>query len=163
MPDLVLLDSAYTLGYVGQGKQRWEKMADLSSNIKSTAERLTIPFIAIFQENETKAWKNKGRGSSTAAIADASHIIRDIDVGFRVVYAEWADQLSLHLTARDTKYEGLTIWAKPGVSFDYVGDELHEFGEQPPTDQEKSNSSEKGNEHLNQYGHGSAFSEDLPI
>lgn len=164
MPDLVLLDSAYTLGYQGSGDARWERMANLSSNIKATAERLAIPFIAIFQENESKAWKYKGKTSGTASIADASHIIRDVDVGIRVVYAEWAEQISLHLAAaRETKYPGLTIWAKPGISFDYVGDELHEFGNAPPENKEQSNTSDKGQEHLDQYSGGSAFSEDLPI
>jgi hypothetical protein len=152
-PDIILLDSAYTMGRDRKsGKARHEQIGDFNEDTKALAEKLGIPIIAIYQENEKSAQKYGARGDGRASIADAGRLFRDVDVALRVVHVDWLNEISLYVTAaRDCLLKGITIHALPGESFDYISDELHPFGVRPPGEEHQGTSYPHGKKNTQEY------------
>lgn len=130
-PDFVLLDSAYLLELPGMKMSAydWKTMLLMTKDLKQIAISCDIPILAIFQESEDKALKSKGtRG--TVSLALSKMMIQDVDLAIRCIYNKAAREMSLQLpAARETAFEGITIYAHACENFGYAHDRMWEVGD----------------------------------
>lgn len=139
-PEFVLLDSAYLLELPGMkmSSYDWKTMLLMTKELKQIAISCNIPILAIFQESEDKALKSKGtRG--TVSLALSKMMIQDVDLAIRCIYNKSAGEMSLQLpAARETTFEGITIYAHACTNFKYAHSKIWEVGDGATADGEKS-------------------------
>lgn len=119
-PDVVFADSFYRMA----DDYDWKVQANLTKQLKETAERYRIPIVGITQRN-----RGKDRGPGDRGMGDIGYTLagaQETDLGFRIVYdGENADgTVRMHFViaaAREIKQKGFTIDFSPYSVCRWVG------------------------------------------
>lgn len=123
-PDLVIVDGMYLMSD-DRSKTRstdWRQIANISQDLKITAQQFNVPIIGITQANRA-AQKTKGDDLTELAFSDS--LGQDADAVFRIVKMDNKETglTELLITApglRDGKFDGIIIHGQPGVNFGYL-------------------------------------------
>jgi hypothetical protein len=146
-PDFVFLDSSYMLELPGAKNDNvldWKVLSVINRQVKQIAKACKIPILAVFQENETQAYKYvKTRG--TASLAMNKGAVMDCDLGIRLVYHSKLCELTIrYAVGREVKADGFTINAVPCENFTYAGTHLHDLGDDFKDEEEEDPKGGKG-------------------
>lgn len=131
-PHFVMLDSSYMLEMPGtNGNQYdWKNMMLVTRCLKAIAKESGTAVLAIMQESETQAMKNKGTSRGTSSLAFNKQAVADCDLGFRVVNNTLRKEISLHTAVgRESMGKGFSMNALACENFDECGTHLWELGD----------------------------------
>ena len=125
-PDLVIVDGMYLMRDDRDNKRSvdWKNIANISQDLKLTAQNFNIPLIGITQANRAA---DKSKGEDLTELAYSDSLGQDADAVFRVSKKEIVEnndkKTFLYFTApglREGKFEGIVLNANPGFDFGYV-------------------------------------------
>jgi replicative DNA helicase len=126
-PDLVIVDGMYLMkdDRSGQRTMDWKAIAQISQDLKLTAQDFNIPLIGITQANRAA---DKSKGEDLTELAYSDSLGQDADAVFRVTKKEKIDEdnvkrTELHLTApglREGRFDGIVIRGAPATDFTYL-------------------------------------------
>lgn len=147
-PEFVMLDSSYMLELPGSSNSSsnaldWKNLGAITRELKQICKSTKIGMMAIMQENETQALKNKGsRGTSSLAMNKGA--VADCDVGLRLVINQKTSELSIHYAViREAKGSGFTIHAEACENFEFSGTHLHNIGDDVEAEQAEREATKK--------------------
>ena len=133
-PDFVMLDSSYMLELPGDRNTSanaldWKNLGAITRELKQICKSTKVGMMAIMQENETQALKNKG-SRGTASLAMNKGAVADCDIGLRLVINQKTSELTIHYAViREAKGNGFTIHAQACENFEYSGTHMHNIGD----------------------------------
>ena len=147
-PEFVMLDSSYMLELPGSSNSSsnaldWKNLGAITRELKQICKSTKIGMMAIMQENETQALKNKGsRGTSSLAMNKGA--VADCDVGLRLVINQKTSELSIHYAViREAKGKGFTIHAQACENFEFSGTHMHNIGDDIEAEQAEREATKK--------------------
>ena len=119
-PDVIFIDGLYLLSDARGTRKDFERVRNVSRDIRQMTLELHTPVIATLQANRAAA-KNKEAFTDEIAFSDA--IGQDVTLLIRVIKEVERNTLLMVLggVSREFALNGFRIWAIPATNFDYEG------------------------------------------